>query len=140
MHFLQDSNLEQNTILIIINDNGVTEGLDIYNANMRGPKCSAWEGGTRAYSFWRWTGKWKPKIVKNLTAHLDIFPTLCEYTETKVPDDLKRNLDGHSLRPLLENENWNHNKRYFSTMLLAGQEVWQPITSIVWQALDKVIT
>ena len=111
MRFLEDSNLEQNTILIIINDNGVTEGLDIYNANMRGPKCSAWEGGTRAYSFWRWTGKWKPKIIKNLTAHLDIFPTLCEYTETKVPDDLKKNLDGFSLRPLLENENWKHDKR-----------------------------
>ena len=46
MKFLKDSDREKETIIIMINDNGVTEGLDIYNANMRGSKCSAWEGGT----------------------------------------------------------------------------------------------
>ena len=61
MKFLKDSDREKETIIIMINDNGVTEGLDIYNANMRGSKCSAWEGGTRAFSFWRWPEKWSPK-------------------------------------------------------------------------------
>ncbi len=102
MQFLKKSNLEEKTILIMVNDNGVTEGLDIYNANMRGPKCSAWEGGTRAFSFWRWPGKWKPKTVNNLTAHLDILPTLCDLTTTEIPESLRKKLDGLNIRPLLE--------------------------------------
>ena len=102
MKFLKDTGRDKNTILIMVNDNGVTEGLDVYNANMRGPKCSAWEGGTRAFSFWRWPGKWKPRIMGNLTAHLDIFPTICELTGTKIPASLKPKLEGHNLLPLLE--------------------------------------
>ena len=102
LKFLKDTNREKDTIIVMINDNGVTEGLDIYNANMRGSKCTAWEGGTRAFSFWRWKGAWKPKIINHLTAHLDIFPTLCDLTHTPIPSILKKNLEGFTLRPLLE--------------------------------------
>jgi arylsulfatase A-like enzyme len=102
LKFLKDTNREKDTIIVMVNDNGVTEGLDIYNANMRGSKCTAWEGGTRAFSFWRWKGTWKPKIIKHLTAHLDIFPTLCDLTNTPIPSILKKNLEGFTLRPLLE--------------------------------------
>lgn len=104
LKFLKDTNREKDTIIIMVNDNGVTEGLDIYNANMRGSKCTAWEGGTRAFSFWRWKGTWKPKIINNLTAHLDIFPTLCDLTDTPIPSSLKKNLEGFTLRPLLESQ------------------------------------
>ena len=102
MRFLKDTDRDQDTIIIMVNDNGVTEGLDVYNANMRGSKCTAWEGGTRAFSFWRWTGKWKPKVINNLTAHLDILPTLCDLTDSLVPSSLEKKLEGFSLRPLLE--------------------------------------
>ena len=116
MKFLKDSNREKETIVIMINDNGVTEGLDVYNANMRGSKCTAWEGGSRAFSFWRWKGKWKPKIINNLTAHLDILPTLCDLTETPVPANLKKKLEGFTLRPLLESRKpirWNPERILF---------------------------
>ena len=101
MQFLKESDRDNDTIVIMLNDNGVTEGLDVYNANMRGPKCSAWEGGTRAFSFWRWPGKWKPRVVGNLTAHLDILPTLCELADAKIPAGLNEKLEGFSLVPLL---------------------------------------
>ena len=101
MQFLKESNRDNDTIIIMLNDNGVTEGLDVYNANMRGPKCSAWEGGTRAFSFWRWPGKWKPRVLGNLTAHLDILPTLCELADAKIPVGLNEKLEGFSLVPLL---------------------------------------
>ena len=117
MKFLKSTNKDQDTIVIMINDNGVTEGLDVYNANMRGPKCSAWEGGTRAFSFWRWPGKWKPKVVDNLTAHLDVLPTLCELAEATIPDDLKENLEGYSLAPILQakgaTKEWNNDRILF---------------------------
>lgn len=116
MDFLKHSNLEKDTIVILINDNGVTEGLDIFNANMRGSKCTAWEGGSRAFSFWHFPSKWKSKKVNNLTAHLDIFPTICELTETSIPSQIKSKLDGYSLCPLLENPQpfiWNPDRILF---------------------------
>ena len=107
MKFLKKTNRDEDTIVIMINDNGVTEGLDVYNANMRGPKCSAWEGGTRAFSFWRWPGKWKPRVLGNLTAHLDILPTLCELAGVKIPQESNLQLEGFSLVPLLTSEHAN---------------------------------
>ena len=104
MKFLKQTERDKDTIIVMINDNGVTEGLDIYNANMRGPKCSAWEGGTRAFSFWRWPNKWKPKVLDNLTAHLDVLPTLCELAEVGIPEELETKLEGFSLIPLLESK------------------------------------
>ena len=100
--FLEEEKLDQDTIIIFMNDNGVTVGLDVYNANMRGSKCTIWHGGSRAMSFWRWPGTWKPKKHDNLTAHLDVLPTLCELAGAEIPAELKPQLEGYSLVPLLE--------------------------------------
>ena len=117
MKFLKDTGRDEDTIVIMVNDNGVTEGLDVYNANMRGPKCSAWEGGTRAFSFWRWPGNWQPQLVNNLTAHLDVFPTLCELAGAKIPTELQTKLEGYNLLPLLESKkevkNWQKDRILF---------------------------
>ena len=99
MKFLQETQRDQDTIVIMVNDNGVTEGLDVYNANMRGPKCTVWEGGTRAFSFWRWPGKWKAKVVDNLTSHLDVLPTLCKLAGANIPEKTRPKLEGFSLLP-----------------------------------------
>lgn len=99
---LRDRGLEENTIIVWMNDNGETHGLDVYNAGMRGCKCTAWQGGCRAMSFWKWPGQWRPHAVQNLTAHLDVLPTLCDLAGAKIPADLAPKLDGWSLRPLLE--------------------------------------
>lgn len=100
--YLEERDLDKKTIVIFMNDNGVTEGLDVYNAGMRGCKATTWEGGSRAMSFWRWPNKWKPKSVENLTAHLDVLPTLCEIAGVEVPTELQAELEGYSLIPLLE--------------------------------------
>ena len=100
--FLNDRGLDKDTILLFMNDNGQTKGLDVYNAGMRGCKCTIWEGGSRAMSFWRWPGRWEPHRVDNLTAHLDVLPTLCELAGVKVPANLQSELEGFSLLPLLE--------------------------------------
>ena len=54
MKHLRDRGQEENTIVIFMNDNGQTHGLDVYNAGMRGSKCTIWQGGSRAMSFWKW--------------------------------------------------------------------------------------
>ena len=116
LDFLKDRKLEDNTILIFMNDNGVTEGLDVYNAKMRGCKCTIWEGGSRAMSFWRWPKHWKPYQVDHLTAHIDVLPTLCDLAGVDLPRALQAKLDGFSMRPLLEavdSVDWHKNRMLF---------------------------
>lgn len=110
-NFLEKRKLEEDTIVIFINDNGVTVGLDVYNAGMRGPKCTVWEGGTRAFSFWKWGSKWKPNTVESLTAHLDVVPTICEIADVAIPEKTKQQLEGFSLLPLLQKGEWAHDNR-----------------------------
>ncbi len=102
LEYLKKNDLEKNTIVIYLNDNGQTEGLDVYNANMRGCKATIWEGGSRAMSIWRWPSQWAAYKSDNLTAHLDIVPTLCEIAGAPIPADVSPKLEGFSLLPLLE--------------------------------------
>ena len=102
LDFLAKRKLDKNTIVVLMNDNGQTCGLDVYNAGMRGCKTTAWQGGSRAFSFWRWPGQWIPHRVDNLTAHLDFLPTICELTGTPLPKRLQGELEGFSLVPLLK--------------------------------------
>ncbi len=102
MKRLRDLGQEENTIVIFMNDNGQTHGLDVYNAGMRGSKCTIWQGGSRAMSFWKWPAQWKPHGVLNLTAHLDVLPTLCDVAGAAIPPELGAKLEGFTLRPLLE--------------------------------------
>jgi arylsulfatase A-like enzyme len=95
--------LEQNTLVIFMNDNGGTGGVRVFNAGMRGQKNSPWLGGTRAASFWRWPGRFKPADVPALTAHVDFFPTLAELAGVPVRagTPLAAQVEGRSLVPLL---------------------------------------
>ena len=114
--YLHDRGLEDNTILIFMNDNGQTHGLDVFNAGMRGSKCTIWQGGSRAMSFWRWPGTWAAHEVPNLTAHLDVLPTLCDLAGVTLPKDLAEKVEGFSLRPLLEStepQNWHEDRLLF---------------------------
>lgn len=117
--FLISENLEKNTLLVYMNDNGITEGLDVYNANMRGSKCSIWEGGSRAMSLWHWSGNWKPRTVeKELTAHLDVLPTLLDVATITPTENLTSKLQGRSLLPLLEGDtsNWHQQRILFHSV------------------------
>ncbi|MGA0094011.1 MAG: sulfatase-like hydrolase/transferase [Chthoniobacterales bacterium] len=100
--FLKENNLDENTVVVLMSDNGQTYGLDVYNANMRGCKATVWEGGLRTFSYWRWTGHWPPHQVDNLSAHIDVLPTLCAVAGAKIPADLQPQIEGFNLLPVLE--------------------------------------
>jgi arylsulfatase A-like enzyme len=112
---LGDWGIERNTIVIFMNDNGTAAGASVFNAGMRGAKGSPWLGGTRANSFWCWPGTWKPGETKALTAHIDFFPTLADITGTALTDAAKRQIEGRSLKPLLENPGTAWPDRYLVT-------------------------
>jgi arylsulfatase len=98
---LEEWNIDRDTLIIYMNDNGGTAGVKVWNAGMRGQKVTPWEGGTRAASFWRWAGTLQPADVVRLAAHVDVFPTLAELVGATVPADAAAKLDGRSLVPLL---------------------------------------
>jgi arylsulfatase len=110
---LKEQNLERDTLVIFMNDNGGTEGVRVWNAGMRGSKNTPWLGGTRAISFWRWPGRWQPMAVEAMTAHVDVFPTLAELAGAKLNSNLKAQVEGRSLVPLLKKASANWPERVF---------------------------
>jgi arylsulfatase len=101
---LKDSGLDESTLVVFMNDNGTDGGvLAGYNAGMRGKKGTAFLGGTRAASFWRWPGVLVPNDCDALTAHLDFLPTLAEIAGARLSRKVQAQVEGRSLVPLLEN-------------------------------------
>ncbi|MFM7181220.1 MAG: arylsulfatase [Verrucomicrobiales bacterium] len=101
MDDLKAMGIERDTLVIFTNDNGTAQGEGIFNAGMRGKKGTPWLGGTRVSSFWRWPGRLKPGIRKQLTAHIDVFPTLAEIAGATLTEKAKKQIEGRSLLPLL---------------------------------------
>jgi len=99
---LNEWGIERDTLLILMNDNGGTVGVSVYNAGMRGGKVSPWLGGTRAASFWRWPGTLEPGDVDALAAHLDVLPTLAEIAGVELRGRIAKQVEGRSLVPLLK--------------------------------------
>jgi arylsulfatase A len=98
---LEKNQLDRNTIVVFLTDNGGTAGVKVYNAGMRGGKTSVHEGGTRVPLFVRWPAKLTtPRVVNRIAAHIDLYPTLLDLCGVTPPKGPAR--DGVSLRPLLE--------------------------------------
>jgi len=101
MRRLKELNLEENTILIFMTDNGSSGD---FSAGMRGKKGSQYEGGHRVPCFIRWPSAIKGgRDVSQLTAHIDLLPTLIELCGLSKPYGVK--FDGTSLLPLLRSKN-----------------------------------
>ena len=101
MRRLKELDLEDNTILIFMTDNGTSGG---HPGGMRGKKGSEYEGGHRVPFFVRWPagGLDEPGDVDRLSAHVDVLPTLIELCGLKKPRGLK--FDGTGLARLLKNK------------------------------------
>lgn len=105
--YLETSGLAENTIFIFTTDNGSAAGSAVWNAGMRGAKGSPYEGGHRVPFFLHWPGGGyvKNRPIDTLTSHIDILPTLLEFTGAKRPASGKP-LHGRSLVPLLKGAEW----------------------------------
>ena len=99
---LQELKIEQDTLLIFMTDNGGTNGVKEFNAGMRGAKVTPWEGGTRVPCFLSWVDHFPAGERSQLTAHLDLFPTLTGLAGAKVPAEVAANLEGRDLLPVLK--------------------------------------
>lgn len=72
---VRESGVENDTIIVFLTDNG--SAMARHNAGMKGKKGTPDEGGTRVPCFIRWPQKIvADRKVAELTAHLDLLPTL----------------------------------------------------------------
>lgn len=114
MKSLKDLDLEENTIVIFLSDNGPRTSRqkndlypDRYNAGLRGTKSSIYEGGIRVPFLVRWPKKIKAGAqLPHIAAHIDILPTILDACGAKHIEQ-ERFIDGRSLLPLLRNPDYD---------------------------------
>lgn len=108
---LQENGLAKNTIILFMTDNGPNGWR--YNNGLKGRKAHVDEGGVRVPFMLHHPQKpdWENKKISQMTAHIDVLPTLADLLEFELSDDLQ--LDGISLSPLLSGSSIED--RYFYT-------------------------
>lgn len=95
---LRDLELEENTLVIYLSDNGPNGWR--WNAGMRGRKGSTDEGGVRSPLVMQWKNQLpKGKHISEIASSIDILPTLSDLAQIEV--NTLKPLDGKSLKPLL---------------------------------------
>jgi len=98
---LDSLQITDNTIVLFLTDNGPNGTR--YNGGMKGIKGDVHEGGTRVPLFIRYPGKLPSgEIIPQISAHIDLFPTLHELCGISWPDTLR--LDGISLMPFINKD------------------------------------
>lgn len=148
---LEETGLDQNTILIFMTDNGTAAGVTGnpkeesnawagFNDGMRGQKGSAYEGGHRVPFFIRWPkgNLGQPRDVSNLSAHIDILPTLADLCEIDLPTD--RHLDGTSLASLIKGAevNWPNRTLFVHSQRIEYPRKWKTCSVMTeeWRLID----
>ncbi len=99
---LEDSGLENHTIVVFTSDNGgvsAGDGVATSNLPLRGGKGRQWEGGIRE-PFFIWAPGFKQGECSTPVIATDLFPTLLDLTGLQLLS--QQHVDGVSLRPLLE--------------------------------------
>ncbi len=146
--------LMENTILIFMGDNGTaigsrhwpedqqSEWSQRYNTGLRGSKASHYDGGHRIFCYVHYPqgGIVGGRDIEQITAHIDIMPTLLELTGIPAPRNV--DFDGTSIVPLLTNQESDWPNR---TLFLHNQRVIDPIkwkdTSVMtdrWRLVDNM--
>ena len=147
---LKELNLEENTILIFMTDNGTAAGVQRpnkktlskkqqrrlskgrpviidtwpgFNAGMRGAKGSEYDGGHRVpfYIYWPSGKLTGGRDINQLTAHIDVLPTLAELCNLTISSEPK--LDGTSLVPILNGKKDDLRNR---TLIVHSQRIETP--------------
>ena len=107
---LEELELDDNTLLIVMGDNGGTWGVDTYNGGMRGAKGTTWYGGIKVFSFWKLGNHLLPGERKQMSGHTDILPTLADMCNLVISSDLQHQLEGSSLLKALKDPDARLNK------------------------------
>ncbi len=124
MQRLRELDLERDTILIFMTDNGSSAG---ESGGWRGKKGSEYDGGHRVPFFIRWPGGGieAGTDAGRLTAHIDVLPTLIELCGLPKPEGVA--FDGTSLVPLLSGRaaDWPDRTLFVHSQRIEHPEMWR---------------
>lgn len=105
MNAIQQNGLDNNTIVIFTSDNGPWLNFGNHagsTGGLREGKGGTFEGGMRVPCLMRWKGVISEGLISNnLSATIDIFPTVAELLSVKLPD---HRIDGLSLAPVIKGD------------------------------------
>lgn len=115
MQKLSDLNLDTNTIIIFMSDNGGLSSPDVIataQLPLRGAKGWLYEGGIREPMIIKWPGKTKPgSTCATPVTSTDFYPTILEMAGlSQIPE---QHQDGESLVPLLNKKKLNRDAIYW---------------------------
>jgi len=131
--FLAERGLRDDTILVYMSDNGhAGKALDVYNAGMRGGKCSRYDGGHRVPCFVRWPngGLKGPGEIDTPTRGTDILPTLLDLCG--VEPQRETAFDGSSFAPLLRGESSEELADRISVVQYFQNSIGKDDAAVLW--------
>ncbi|HNT33414.1 MAG TPA: sulfatase-like hydrolase/transferase [bacterium] len=109
METLRSYGLEDNTLVLFTSDNGPQFGgegencLNRFNCQLRGAKCSVYEGGIRVPMILRWPAGVEGSRESNVMIHSsDWFPTILSMVGVRLPHELR--IDGVDISPVIRGE------------------------------------
>lgn len=114
MKYLSENNLDENTIIFFISDNGGAEYTKTTdNGNYEGGKNTEFEGGIKVPMIIRWTGTLKAsQRFEPMVSSMDIFPTSIAAVSPEL--EIARDVDGVNLLPyLIDSVQSNPHKHLF---------------------------
>ncbi len=102
MHFLQQSEIDENTIVIFTTDNGPKNAR--YNGHLRGVKGHIYEGGIKTPCLIYWKGKIQPIDLQQTLSYIDIMPTILSLCNVNQDIESEREIAGIDFSSLLFGE------------------------------------
>jgi len=131
--WLDEKKLKDNTIIIFMNDNGGTGGVNFYNAGMRGKKGENYDGGHRAACIMRWPGAHfgAPRTIGYASEIQDLLPTFIDMLNLKVKGSA--HFDGESLKPVLTAKERGKD-RMFVVQYGGGVQPTKYFSCVVWNS------
>ena len=119
---LKELNLDNNTMVIFLSDNGGSKSNFSDNGILRGSKSSPYEGGIRVPMAIKWPAVYPAGLSfdKNISS-LDFFSTIIEAAKIDFPR--KKNLDGINLTPCLIDSECSALDRFLYFRSQAGWKV-----------------
>ena len=102
LKMLKDEGLSENTLVIFTSDNGPWHTYKTHGGSaglLQGAKGGTFEGGMREPAIFWWPGTIKPEVVMEMGTTMDLLPTFCSLSNTKLPGD--RVYDGYDISPAL---------------------------------------
>ena len=102
---LKQEGIAENTLVVFTSDNGPWHIFKTHGGSsgmLRGAKGGTFEGGMREPTIFWWPGTLETGVVMEMGTTMDLLPTFCELSNTKLPDD--RIYDGYDISPVLLGE------------------------------------